>query len=111
MCFTCDDTKGGLLMMTTDENMTALTDTVSVQTIAHPFPPDGILISNLLQTTTEEGSVFSVAVTLFSDTFETDARLIRDVSRNRKEAENLFLRITAGAVTPCTLADVLEDLL
>jgi len=98
-------------MMTTDENMTALTATVPVQTTVRPFPPDGILISNLLQTTTEEGSVFSVAVTLFSGIFQTDARLIRDISRNRKEAENLFRLISAGAVTPCTLADVLEDLL
>ncbi len=70
------------------------------------------LISILLRTDTGHTSSFSIAVTLFDgNSANNDARMIEDVTADTDEAEKLFRLITEGAVTPCTLSDVLEDLL
>ena len=56
------------------------------------------------------GASYAIAVRIESDDRAEDA-VVHDVCRNRAEAETLFHAIVKGLVTPCTLMDVLEDLL
>ena len=56
------------------------------------------------------GVSYAIAVRIDTDNGTEDAA-VHDVSRNRAEAKALFHVIVKGLVTPCTLADVLEDLL
>lgn len=85
--------------------------TISEKTEIRHLPEGRILISNLLYTAKEDFSCFSIAVTLFRNGEPEDMRLIEDFTRNPETAQSLFRKITDGTVTPCTLCDVLEDLL
>lgn len=85
--------------------------TRSERTEIRHLPEGRILISNLLHTAQEDHSCYSIAVSLFRDGESEDMRLIEDFTRDPETAVSLFLQITAGTVTPCTLCDVLEDLL
>ncbi|MBQ3708423.1 MAG: hypothetical protein II889_11025 [Clostridia bacterium] len=56
------------------------------------------------------GKSYDIAVRIESvDGAQTST--VHDVSRNRAAAQRLFQAVADGLVTPCTLADVLEDLL
>ncbi len=85
--------------------------TKSVNTKICRLPEGRILISNLLHTEGEDHACFSIAVSLFRDGQPDDMRLVEDFTRDPQMAQSLFCRITDGTVTPCTLCDVLEDLL
>jgi hypothetical protein len=85
--------------------------TKSVNTRVSRLPKGRVLISNLLYTEGETDACFSIAVSLFRDGKAEDMRLVEDFTRDQKTAHALFDRITDGTVTPCTLCDVLEDLL
>ncbi len=85
--------------------------TKSVDTRICRLPEGRVLISNLLYTEGEEYACYSIAVSLFRDGKADDMRLVEDVTRDQKTAQSLFYRITDGTVTPCTLCDMLEDLL
>ena len=54
--------------------------------------------------------VYSVQLETCSESGR-DCRTAYDISRNRSDALNLFHKLADGAVTSCTLYDVLEDLL
>ena len=56
------------------------------------------------------GKSYDIAVRIESEE-GAEAKTIHDVSRDRTEAERLFRAVADGLVTPCTLRDVLEDLL
>lgn len=76
-------------------------------------PDEGFtLVSVLLRTDFNDTSFFSIAVTLYTENGEnTDARLIKDITTDPKQASEIFRKIADGTVTPCTVSDVLEDLL
>lgn len=42
---------------------------------------------------------------------QADFRMIDDITRDRTEAESIFSVIAAEGVTPCTLGDVLQDMI
>ncbi len=42
---------------------------------------------------------------------ETDTALLRDVSSRKDTAKALFSSLVAGSVTPCTVYDVIEDMI
>ncbi len=56
------------------------------------------------------GASYTIVVRIESPNGAEEAA-VHDVCRNRREAERLFAAVAEGFVTPCTLADVLEDLL
>ena len=85
--------------------------TSPVSTAIRRLPEGQLLISNLMYTEEADHACFSIAVSLFSDGTADDMRLIEDFTRDPETAHTLFLQITDGTVTPCTLCDVLEDLL
>lgn len=83
-----------------------------VKTVIRHMDSGFTLISLLLKTDTAHTSYFSVAVAAFADNpSEGDCRLCENVTGDAEKAEELFRLITEGSVTPCTLTDVLEDLL
>ena len=82
-----------------------------VRTEIRHLPEGRLLISNLFHTVREDASCFSMAVSLFRDGAPEDMRFIEDFTRDPETAQTLFSKITDGTVTPCTLCDVLEDLL
>ena len=70
------------------------------------------LITTLLETVDDKRTYYSLSVSVFTkEPCETDARLIEDITGERGTAEHLLRLIADGTVTPCTLADVLEDAL
>ena len=77
------------------------------------MPDEGLtLITTLLETRLTDRTYYSVAVTLIGEApYSADARLIEDITEDYGTAESLFRKIADGTVTPCTLADVLEDAL
>ena len=76
-------------------------------------PAEGLtLMSVLLRTDLDDSSFFSIAVILYTENAEnTDSRLIRNITSDPKQASEIFRKIADGTVTPCTVSDVLEDLL
>lgn len=42
---------------------------------------------------------------------ESDTALLRDVSSRKDTAKALFSSLVSGAVTPCTVYDVIEDMI
>ena len=90
---------------------TVCPSTRSVSTEIRHLPEGRILITNLLHTAREDCSFFSIAVTMFRDGLPDDMRFVEDFTRTPETAQSLFRQITDGTVTPCTLCDVLEDLL
>ncbi len=70
-----------------------------------------LLVYSLLRSKTSEASLYSVGVTLYDRDGQNDAALVTDVTGNDEEAAALFQKLVDGTVTPCTLTDVLEDLL
>ncbi len=76
-------------------------------------PAEGLtLITTLLETVGDTRTYYSLSVALCTnEPCGADARLITDITGERGTAEHLLRMIADGAVTPCTLADVLEDAL
>ena len=60
--------------------------------------------------TAENRSCFSVAVNCIFNG-ENDTSFAYDISSLRDSAESVFDQLCSGMVTPCTLFDVLENLL
>ena len=56
------------------------------------------------------GHSYSIGVSIVGGRVP-DRALARDVARTRSRALSLFAKICEGLVTPCTLFDVLEDML
>ncbi len=84
----------------------------SVETAIRHIGNELTLVSILLQTNTAVASFFSIAVTAFTDDpAKNESRLIENITADTKKATELFHLIVEGTVTPCTLTDVLEDLL
>ena len=86
-------------------------ETEILQTEVRNLSENRFLVSALLKTTGENGIFYSILVTLAMPGDAGDSCLAEDVSRCRSSAEALFARLVEGTVTPCTLKDVLEDLL
>ena len=90
---------------------TVCPSTRSVSTAIRHLPEGRLLITNLLHTAREGCSFFSIAVTMFCDDAPGDMQFVEDFARTPETAQSLFRQISDGTVTPCTLCDVLEDLL
>ncbi len=100
------------MMLFSKEPLKASSTVCPVETVIRHVGEGLTLISTLMRNDTASHSFFSIAVSLFApDTGRNDARMIENVTTDGKTAEELFRRITEGTVTPCTLSDVLEDLL
>ena len=56
------------------------------------------------------GISYSLSVKIESED-GADEAAVHDIARSRADADRLFHAVADGLVTPCTLADVLEDLL
>ena len=54
--------------------------------------------------------IYSVCITL-STAEETGSNFVFDITRKRSRADEIFNLICEGTVTPCTLTDILEDIL
>lgn len=100
------------MMLFSKESLKANSTVCPVKTVIQHVGEDLTLISTLVRNDTAQHPFFSIAVTLFApNTGRNDARMIENVTTDGNTAEELFRRITEGTVTPCTLSDVLEDLL
>lgn len=54
--------------------------------------------------------VYSLSVQLSSNG-KSESSFVYDITRTRSRADELFTIICEGTVTPCTLSDILEDIL
>ena len=54
--------------------------------------------------------VYSIEISV-SDGNNVESNFVYDVTRLKKRAETIFHLLCENAVTPCTLCDVLEDIL
>lgn len=54
--------------------------------------------------------VYSLSVKLLSSG-TSESSFVYDITRTRSRADELFTIICEGTVTPCTLSDILEDIL
>ena len=69
------------------------------------------LLYGLYETPMKSGErSYSVTVAI-TDGRECMAASAPDLTRSKEEAHRLFSLLSAGTVTPCALADVLEELL
>ena len=75
------------------------------------FPTDSLhLTTVLMKIHCNDHSHYAIGVLASSEDQATDFRLVHDVTRDPEVAEFLFGAIVKGQVTPCTLIDVLSDL-
>ena len=80
--------------------------------ISSEFPTDSLhLTTVLMKIHCNDHSHYAIGVLASSEDQATDFRMVHDVTRDPEEAEFLFGAIVKGQVTPCTLIDVLSDLL
>ena len=80
--------------------------------ISSEFPTDSLhLTTVLMKIHCNDHSHYAIGVLASSEDQATDFRLVHDVTRDPDVAEFLFSAIVKGQVTPCTLIDVLSDLL
>lgn len=54
--------------------------------------------------------VYSISVQLSSNG-KSESSFVYDITRTRSRADELFTIICNGTVTPCTMSDILEDIL
>ena len=79
--------------------------------ISSEFPTDSLhLTTVLMKIHCNDHSHYAIGVLASSEDQATDFRMVHDVTRDPEEAEFLFGAIVKGQVTPCTLSDVLSDL-
>ena len=80
--------------------------------ISSEFPTDSLhLTTVLMKIHCNDHSHYAIGVLASSEDQPTDFRMVHDVTRNPEVAEFLFGAIVKGQVTPCTLGDILSDLL
>lgn len=80
--------------------------------ISSEFPTDSLhLTTVLMKIHCNDHSHYAIGVLASSEDQATDFRMVHDVTRDPEVAEFLFGAIVKGQVTPCTLIDVLSDLL
>ena len=97
-------------MMYITETQTIL-ESETVQ-ISSESPTDSLhLTTVLMKIHCNDHSHYAIGVLASSEDQATDFRLVHDVTRDPEVAEFLFGAIVKGQVTPCTLIDVLSDLL
>lgn len=97
-------------MMYITETQTIL-ESETVQ-IFSEFPTDSLhLTTVLMKIHCNDHSHYAIGVLASSEDQATDFRMVHDVTRDPEVAEFLFGAIVKGQVTPCTLIDVLSDLL
>lgn len=74
---------------------------------------DGVsLISVLMENHEEDRVYYSIAVARLPCADPArDIRIVHDIGGDADTAGDIFRQITSGLVTPCTLEDVLSDLL
>lgn len=97
-------------MMYITETQTIL-ESETVQ-ISSEFPTDSLhLTTVLMKIHCNDHSHYAIGVLASSEDQARDFRMVHDVTRDPEVAEFLFGAIVKGQVTPCTLIDVLSDLL
>ena len=97
-------------MMYITETQTIL-ESETVQ-ISSEFPTDSLhLTTVLMKIHCNDHSHYAIGVLASSEDQATDFRMVHDVTRDPEVAEFLFGAIVKGQVTPCTLIDLLSDLL
>ena len=80
--------------------------------ISSEFPTDSLhLTTVLMKIHCNDHSHYAIGVLASSEDQATNFRMVHDVTRDPEVAEFLFGAIVKGQVTPCTLIDVLSDLL
>ena len=80
--------------------------------ISSEFATDSLhLTTVLMKIHCNDHSHYAIGVLASSEDQATDFRMVHDVTRDPEVAEFLFSAIVKGQVTPCTLIDVLSDLL
>ena len=77
------------------------------------MPAEGLtIVTVLLRTDLDDTSSFSLSVTLHTEnTDDMDSRFLKDITRDPKTASEIFQILRDGMVTPCTVSDILEDIL
>lgn len=69
------------------------------------------LTTVLLQISNTEYCHYAIGVFSQESGNPSDFRIVDDITRDRTEAYKLFALIVNGGVTPCTLVDVLQDII
>lgn len=93
--------------------MSAMLNQCKTQELLRTVERNGYTISyRLLETANaaERSSVFSVTVSIQKGNYH-DERTAFDIARERRTALRLFDILQRNAVTPCTLVEILEELL
>ena len=97
-------------MMYITETQTIL-ESETVQ-ISSEFATDSLhLTTVLMKIHCNDHSHYAIGVLACDGDQPADFHMVHDVTRDPEEAEYLFCAIAKGQVTPCTLIDVLSDLL
>jgi len=70
----------------------------------------GMLTYTLWETELPDGRQYGMTVSL-QGALGYEKKSIQDITTDKQQALNLFWKISRGTVTPCTLAEVLSELL
>ena len=89
--------------------------TETARTVIHPIRERTSAphtLTTILSETTDRGrQYFSITVLQRTEEGTQSVCTVPDITAAREEADELFRAITEGYVTPCTLQDVISDLL
>ncbi len=97
-------------MMYTTETQTIL-ESETVQ-ISSEFVTDALhLTTVLMKIHCPDHCHYTIGVLANEANHSADFHMIHDITRNADEAECIFSAIVTGHVTPCTLGDVISDLI
>jgi len=94
------------------ELYTQTTRSAAVEVVSQRLNTEKTLTTVLLQTEENGRLYYSFAAVLCPVEIPSeDICIVHDVTGNPEDANHIFRLLTEGSVTPCTLEDVLSDLL
>ena len=96
-------------MYTADAQTILETETVQITT---KFATEALQLTTiLLKIHCTDHTHYTIGILANETNCLPEFHMIHDISRNNKDAMALFNAIADGYVTPCTLGDVLEDMI
>lgn len=98
-------------MMFPTTDIHAVLESKTVHTVSKKVTDTLHLTTVLMQIHCTDYSFYSIGVLALDETSQADFRMVHDITREYDEAERIFKAITDGNVTPCTLEDVLCDMI
>ena len=92
-------------------NMQTVLQSKTLRIESRQIPSALTLTTLLMQIDYPEYSYYSIGVLCEEADGTTEFRMIHDITRSITEAERIFTAVVEGTVTPCTLEDVLQDMI